>query len=110
MLSGSFVAKCKECNCEFIWTIDSAPFVDTELVGTCSKCINKESHDCYSEILLDENEQFTKVGYKDFGEIPICERCEGDMKLLKQYNRGREEFSEYKCPLCNWGKTVTRRL
>lgn len=64
-ISGSIVAKCKECKCVFNWTIDSFPFVDSEIIGTCDKCINKESHDCYDE-LWEESRTFKKVGRKEF--------------------------------------------
>lgn len=65
-ISGSVVAKCKECNCVISWHIDSMPFVDSEITGTCSKCINKESHNCYDEFDLTENNIFKKVGRKEF--------------------------------------------
>ena len=43
------LARCKECNCVFIWTIDNAPFIDSEIVGTCSSCLNHEKHVCVDE-------------------------------------------------------------
>ncbi len=42
-------AKCKKCKCIFIWPLDDVPFVDTEAIGTCDRCINNENHKCVNE-------------------------------------------------------------
>ena len=61
-ISGSVYAKCKSCDCVFVWHVDSVPFVDSEIVGTCGKCLNREGHDC-----VDESYERTKViGHKVF--------------------------------------------
>lgn len=65
-ISGSLVARCKECNCRFTWSMDNFPFVDAEIVGTCDKCFKKESHDCYDELEENENGGFLFVGRKKF--------------------------------------------
>ena len=62
-MSGWTVAKCKECNCVFDWTLDNFPFVDSEIIGTCDKCLNKETHEC-----VNETQDFAKVGIKTFEE------------------------------------------
>ena len=48
-ISGQVIAKCKKCNCVFIWHLDSMPFLDSEIIGTCDKCINNEKHECVDE-------------------------------------------------------------
>jgi len=67
-ISGSLVAKCKKCKCQFQWYMDNMPFVDSEVIGTCDKCINEEDHDCYDE-LWEENGGFKKVGRKTFKKV-----------------------------------------
>jgi len=42
-------AKCRECSCVFLWHLENAPFVDSEIVGTCSKCLQGEKHTCVDE-------------------------------------------------------------
>ena len=65
-ISGFLEVRCKECKCRFGWHIsDSWPFVDSEIVGTCSHCLYRESHDCVDE-LQDENGVFAVVGRKEF--------------------------------------------
>lgn len=65
-ISGQVVARCKTCNCRYIWALDPFPFVDAEIVGTCDDCFNKRSHNCLDELQLDENECFVTVGRKVF--------------------------------------------
>lgn len=48
-ISGTLEAKCKKCKCVFVWHMDTFPFVDAEIVGTCDKCFRKEKHKCYNE-------------------------------------------------------------
>lgn len=66
-ISGFMEARCRECNCVFNWYCDSNwLFVDSELVGTCDKCMNKESHDCIHENIIKADESFAVVGRKEF--------------------------------------------
>jgi len=68
-ISGWLEAKCKECKCRFSWYIDSNwPFVDSEIIGTCDKCLNKLSHDCIDELTINNNVPIN-VGRKEFQEI-----------------------------------------
>jgi len=48
-ISGVIYAKCKKCKCVYQWHMNNMPFVDSEIIGTCSKCINNEKHECYNE-------------------------------------------------------------
>jgi hypothetical protein len=45
----SVPASCKKCGCVFEWHLNNAPFVDSEIVGTCSKCVEKIAHKCIDE-------------------------------------------------------------
>jgi len=74
MISGQVVARCKVCNCRFVWSLDNLPFIDSEIIGTCSKCLNKESHDCYDEFMVDENGGFMKVGSIKFKNGVVVEK------------------------------------
>lgn len=53
-ISGCLEAKCKVCGCVFSWHLDSFPFVDAEIIGTCDKCFNKEDHDVYNENFVED--------------------------------------------------------
>ena len=48
-ISGQLDAKCKVCCCIFTWSMSRFPFHDAEIVGSCSECFNKESHDIYND-------------------------------------------------------------
>lgn len=49
-ISGWIKARCKVCKCVFTWYQSiGLPFVDSEIIGTCDKCIVKENHDCINE-------------------------------------------------------------
>ena len=68
-IGGHVEAKCKECSCRFIHTIDNWIFIDEEVTGTCDKCFEKESHQC-----VDELQDFTIVGEKIFTKEEIEQR------------------------------------
>lgn len=63
VISGSIIAKCKECNCVFTWTTKNMPFIDSEFIGTCDYCIRKEEHVC-----IDETLNFREMEKKVFKE------------------------------------------
>jgi hypothetical protein len=56
-MSGSTVAKCKKCDCVYTWSLDSFPFTDAEIVGTCDNCFNKIKHKCENELTVEYVEQ-----------------------------------------------------
>jgi|GEM_PF-3740789 hypothetical protein len=43
------LARCKKCDCVFLWYLKGTPFVDAEIIGTCDKCLNEEEHVCIDE-------------------------------------------------------------
>jgi len=67
-ISGTILAKCKLCDCVFLWTFNNMPFPDSEVIGTCERCINEESHQCIDETyIIDETDVHYKVaGRKEF--------------------------------------------
>jgi hypothetical protein len=72
-VSGSVVAECDTCACKFVWTLKDMPFVNSRIVGTCSKCINEESHECITELELDEKGCFRRLQKKIFLEKDVKE-------------------------------------
>ena len=54
-ISGSLEAKCKVCGTVFSWSMNNFPFIDAEIVGTCSECFEKKNHNVYHENILNEN-------------------------------------------------------
>jgi hypothetical protein len=67
-ISGVVPAKCRECNCKIIWHVDSMPSADAEFLFTCNKCLNKENHDCFDE-LMEIDGYSVIVGKKEFQNI-----------------------------------------
>lgn len=65
-ISGTVKAKCKKCKCVYEWTLNTWPFLDSEIIGTCKKCFHKVEHDCINEFEEDENFNFAVVGHKTF--------------------------------------------
>lgn len=65
-ISGQVQARCKECNCRFLHSIDNWIFIDEEAIGTCDNCFNKKSHTCIDEFQGDENGCYAEVGRKEF--------------------------------------------
>ena len=66
-ISGWLEAKCKNCKCRFNWFInDSWPFVDSEIIGTCTNCIEEKDHDCIDELTLDADGDRMIIGRKEF--------------------------------------------
>ena len=64
-ISGVIEAKCKNCKCRYVWHIDNHPFVGSEIIGTCSDCLNRKDHDCYDEF---QGETGEFIGRKKFGD------------------------------------------
>lgn len=81
MIGGSLEAKCKECKCCFIWNMDDFPFVNSMIIGTCDKCLNKINHNCYDEFQLTKDRNFVLVGKKIF-ENTIWDVKNGNMRSL----------------------------
>jgi len=53
--SGSLEARCKVCGCVFSWSMGNLPFIDAEIVGTCSECFDKIDHNVFHENIINEN-------------------------------------------------------
>lgn len=65
-ISGWVEAKCDSCDCRFSCYITNHIFVNTKVVGTCDKCMNEQTHDCYDEYQIGDNGLPLKVGKKVF--------------------------------------------
>lgn len=66
VMSGQVEARCKECNCRFVWSLDNFPFPDSMIIGTCDKCFDKITHDCYDEFQDEPNGSYACAGRKVF--------------------------------------------
>jgi len=61
-MSGCLEARCKVCSRVFNWHLNNFPFVDSEIIGTCNKCIEKKDHEIYHENIVEEEDCPAKVG------------------------------------------------
>jgi len=108
-ISGTVIAKCKECQCRFIWSLRNWPFMNAEIVGTCNNCYNKKTHDCFDEIYIPHK----KVGRKVFDLEPITERvflekfcywqiaCQDDFEVYVQKTwTCAAHLHEERAPIC----------
>jgi hypothetical protein len=93
-ISGICQAKCKRCKCRFTYYCNDWLFIDQEIIGTCDKCFNGESHICHDEFELDENHQFVKTGEKVFTdeETRQIRQDNDNVKAMKDY----EDFEDWR--------------
>jgi len=93
-ISGCVEAKCKECGCRHQWHLDSFPFIDSQIVGTCDKCFRKQSHDCYDEYEIEDG-SFKNVGRKVFTRKKIPEKkLKEDLKFHEREIERHEEKNQ----------------
>lgn len=97
-ISGSVEATCKECQCRFGWHLDSFPFVDAKIIGTCDECFDKKSHDCVDEFQIEDG-HYAIVGRKEFKKIKIHEdqlrkHLRFHKREMTKHGRINQEFKE----------------